>query len=199
MHGFVFLLIRRWLVRRGYAVRLFSYPSVRRGLQQNADALARFVAEVDCPVVHLVGHSLGGLVILAMLAQRNDTRVRRVVLMGSPCSGSHAASVVEKTGRFSAIMGGSLKDWQALPAPLDLPASVEIGVLAGNLSVGLGRLLPGLPAPNDGMVALAETCLADAADSITLKVSHTEMLMSHACADQIAAFLETGRFVHDQT
>lgn len=198
MHGFVFLLFRRWLARRGYDVRWFSYPSVRHGLQQNADALARFVAGIDSPIIHLVGHSLGGLVILTMLAQRNDPRVRRVVLMGSPCGGSHVAAKLAQK-RLAPILGCALQDWLAQPCLPPLPGAVEIGVLAGSRSFGLGRLFRELPAPNDGTVTLAETRLAVAADFITLKVSHTEMMVSRACTDQVAAFLETGRFKHDQT
>jgi hypothetical protein len=77
-------------------------------------------------------------------------------------------------------------------------SAVAIGVLAGTRRVGLGRLVPGLPLPNDGVVALAETRLPGAADFIALPVAHSEMLASRRCAAQIAAFLESGRFRHDE-
>jgi hypothetical protein len=69
-------------------------------------------------------------------------------------------------------------------------------VLAGTRSIGLGRIVPGLPRPNDGVVTLAETQLHGATDFIVLPVAHSEMLASRRCAEQIAAFLETGRFLH---
>ena len=196
MHGIVFLPQQHWLTRRGFAVRRFSYPSMRQSLQHNADALFRFVAATDSARIHLVGHSLGGLVVLRMLAQHQDPRVRRVVLMGSPCMGCHCASVLARTPWLAALVGRSLKDWLTLPRP-HLPDAVEIGVLSGSRSLGLGCLIPGLPRPNDGVVSIAETRLPEARDYITLPVSHAGMLVSRACANQVAAFLESGSFAHE--
>lgn len=195
MRGVVFLPQQRWLMRRGFAVRRFSYPSMRRGLQHNAKALAEFVTSTSGNV-HLVGHSLGGLVVLNMLAQYRDPRVRRVVLMGSPCMSCHCASVLLRNPGLAAIVGRSLKEWLELPRP-QLPEPLEIGVIAGSRSLGLGRLIPGLARPNDGVVSVMETRLPEARDFITLPVSHSEMLISHACADQVAAFIGGGSFIHE--
>lgn len=195
MHGLVFLPHQRWLAGRGFAVHRFSYPSVGNGLRQNAEALCRCIAAMSSDRIHLVGHSLGGLVVLDMLARQHDPRLRRAVLMGSPCTGCHAAAAVAGLPWLRAIIGRSLKDWLAMPKP-SLPGNIEIGVLAGDFSLGLGRLVPGLPQPNDGVVAAAETRWPGANDSIVLPVSHAGMLVSHACADQVAAFLESGSFGH---
>lgn len=196
MHGIAFLPQQRRLAKRGFAVRRFSYPSMRHGLQHNARTLSQFVASTGNGNIHLVGHSLGGLVALSMLAQYPDPRVRRVVLMGSPCMGSHCASFLLRTPGLAAIVGRSLKEWLASPRP-PLPGQVEIGVLSGSRSLGLGRLIPGLPRPNDGVVSVMETRLPEARDSITLPVSHAGMLISRACADQVAAFLGSGNFNHE--
>ncbi len=196
MPPFVLLPLRYRLIRRGFAVRLFSYPSMRGSLARNAQALAQFVSGTAGARIHLVGHSLGGLVVLTVLARHADLRLRRAVLMGSPAAGCHCASVLAHIPGLSALLGRSLKDWLALPRPR-LPASTKIGVIAGSRSLGLGRLIPGLPRPNDGVVAVAETRLPEAGDFVTLGVSHSEMLVSRACADQVAAFLRTGGFVHD--
>ena len=196
MHGIALLPQQRWLARRGFSARRFSYPSMRQGLQQNAKALSQFVAATGSGNIHLVGHSLGGLVALSMLAQYPAPRVRRVVLMGAPCMGSHCASVLLRTPSLAAIAGRSLREWLVLPR-LPLPNQVEIGVLSGSRSLGLGRLIPGLPRPNDGVVSVMETRLPEARDYITLHVSHAQMLVSRACADQVAAFLGSGSFMHE--
>ena len=195
MRGVVFLLYRRWLLRQGFQVRAFSYPSVRRGLDANVGALARFAAETRGAVLHFVGHSLGGALILAMLAGRGEPRARRVVLLGSPCGGSHCARMLQRIPVLRGILGHSIRDWLARTLPT-LPPNISVGVVAGTRSIGLGRLVPGLPRPNDGVVALAETRLQGCADSITLRVAHAEMLASRACADQVVAFLHQGRFRH---
>lgn len=195
VRGPVFFLHQRWLTGRGYTVRRFSYPSVSNGLRQNAGALSNFIAATKGDCIHLVGHSLGGLVILASLAHHPDPRLRRVVLMGSPITGCHAATVMARLSWLRAIIGQTLKDWLASPRP-PVPASVEIGILAGDFGLGLGRLIPGLPQPSDGVVSVAEAQLPEAADSIVLHVSHTGMLISRSCDNQVAAFLESGNFLH---
>jgi pimeloyl-ACP methyl ester carboxylesterase len=193
MHGVVFAFLRRWLAGRGFDVRCFSYPTVRNGLASNARALAAFLGAVDAARIHLVGHSLGGLVVLAMLEAQPDPRIGRVVLMGSPCRGSHSARVLAERWGLSFIVGRSIADWLARPAQA---VRGEIGIIAGNRRLGLGRLLPGLPQPNDGVVSVAETRLAGAADNIVLPLGHSQMLVSRACAEQLAAFLRQGHFRH---
>lgn len=194
LHGAALLLLRHRLARCGFSVRSFSYPSVRRSLDANSLALSRCVAETPGGSVALVGHSLGGLVVLNLLAQAPDPRIRRVVLMGSPCAGSHCASFLLRTPGLARLLGRSIRDamrrghWEA-------PAGAEIGVLAGCRSFGLGRIVPGLPRPNDGVVALEETRLAGSRDAIVLPVSHTEMLFSPSCARQVAHFLKNGCFL----
>jgi len=193
MHGAVFHLLRRRLVRRGFSVRTFSYPSVRNSLAANTSLLEAFVDGLASERIHLVGHSLGGVLILNLLARQRVSRIGRVVLMGAPCCGSHCARLLAGLPGLAGIVGHSVRDWLAAPRPI-LPTGLEIGVLSGNRGIGMGRLLPGLPAPNDGIVAVSETRLEQATDSLTLHVGHSEMLFSAACADQVEAFLTSGRF-----
>ncbi len=202
----VFALHDRWLRCRGYRTLRFGYPSVRGTLSQNAQRLRRFIATqcvpggaADIPAgIHLVGHSLGGLVILEMLRQGADPRLRRVVLLGTPSLDSHCARRLAARAGMSMLLGRSIGEWlaRAPDTAAAAPVNMSIGVLAGTRSVGLGRVVPGLPRPNDGVVTLAETRLPGAADFIALPVAHSEMLASPRCAAQIAAFLETGRFIH---
>jgi pimeloyl-ACP methyl ester carboxylesterase len=196
----VFVAHEHWLRRRGYRTLRFAYPSVRATLSQNAQALRRCVAASSGEEIHLVGHSLGGLVILDLLQQDTEPRLRRVVLLGTPCADSHCARRLARIAGMPALLGRSIGEWLARgPAAAGGGRSaVDIGVLAGTRGVGLGRIVPGLPQPNDGVVAVAETRLAGAADVIALPVAHSQMLVSPRCAAQIAAFLDTGRFVHHE-
>ncbi|NMG75783.1 esterase/lipase family protein [Aromatoleum diolicum] len=195
MHGLVFGLMRRRLGRYGFATQTWSYPSVRHGLAANAQGLARFLASLEADTIHLVGHSLGGLLVLSTLARHPDPRVRRVVLMGPPYGGSRSAATLMRVPGFSAIVGRSMRDWLATPPPQGLDG-IDIGVLAGCRGLGLAGTLVRLPKPNDGVVMVDETRVAQARDTITLTVNHTEMLFSRHCTDQVAAFLRSGAFVH---
>lgn len=196
MHGAVFLPHQHWLQKHGFAAERFSYPSWSGDLQQNVDRLAAFIATHRATRIHLVAHSLGGLIVLAMLEQGADARIRRAVLMGSPCAACHCGRFLAASPALSPLLGRTIRTWLTRTQLPDRPAPVEIGVLAGTRSFGLGRIIPGLPRPNDGVVAVAETRLPTAQDRITLPVSHSGMLLSPACAEQIAGFLKTGSFIH---
>ncbi len=195
MHGLVMLPHQHWLRSEGFAARRFSYPSWKGGLADNVRLLSSFVNETPGAVIHLVAHSLGGLVALALLSQENDARIRRIVLMGTPYSGCHCGTTVAGLPALNVLVGRTLRDWFSLPRPA-LNTDVEIGVIAGTLPVGLGRLVPGLARPNDGLIEVDETHIAAARDSITLNLSHSGMLVSRRCTRQIANFLRSGNFVH---
>ena len=67
MGGWAMQGLRLLLSRRGYAATAFDYRSVAQSLDEHARRLAARIAESRQPAVHLVGHSLGGLVILRCL------------------------------------------------------------------------------------------------------------------------------------
>jgi hypothetical protein len=69
-----------------------------------------------------------------------------------------------------------------------------MGIVAGSLGIGLGRLFGRFDEPNDGMVTVAETRLAGATDHVVLPVTHTSLLLSREVAHQAERFLRVGRF-----
>ncbi len=195
MPGLVLLPHQHWLRAEGFAVRRFSYPSWRKGLNENARSLSSFVNETSGEVIYLVAHSLGGLVVCMMLSQYRDARIKKVILMGTPYASCHCGFTLEAYSGLAPLVGRTFKDWFSLAHPA-LPHAIDIGVIAGTRSIGSGRLIGGLARPNDGLVALEETHIAGAKDSIALNVSHSGMLVSRACADQIIKFIRTGSFSH---
>jgi hypothetical protein len=70
----------------------------------------------------------------------------------------------------------------------------EIGIIAGRVSIGVGRLFGGFGEPSDGTVAVAETRIVGAHDHIVLRVAHMSLLWSPAVARQVEQFLRAGRF-----
>jgi len=89
---------------------LFNYPSVRGTLDENAAALAAFINEQNLDRVHLVGHSLGGVLALRMHANNPDFLPGRVVCLGSPLTGSRAANFLNELEWAEEIIGKSLPD-----------------------------------------------------------------------------------------
>ncbi len=182
------------LGRRGFHAHTFRYPTVRSDIVANAAELDRFLRGIKGETVHLVGHSMGGLIIRRLLADFPDQRPGRIVTIGTPHNGSHAARYLAGFGWGQTLLGRSCKALTEPGPPWD--GSRDLGVIAGDRSVGLGMLVArDLPRPHDGTVSLDETRLAGATDHITLPVTHISMLISPLVADQTAHFLRNGRFL----
>ena len=192
MNGLVMLPLARRLERCGFEVTRHGYQSVRRGLRENAQRLSAVCEKSGAPL-HLVGHSLGGLLIMTMLHHHPQVKVHRVVLLGSPYANSAAAQGMAGFATGRGMLGRTLREWLRQPRP-SIPDGVELGVIAGDVAIGLGRLVAPLRKPNDGVVILDETQVPGAADSIVLHTSHTAMLVLPAVAHAVCAFLKNGRF-----
>ena len=193
-HGLLMEPQRRFLADEGIEAICYSYPSVRLTLTQNADRLAKFAHSLDAATVHWVGHSLGGLIILHMFGRDSTLMPGRAVLLGTPYGGSHSGDTLARSALGTRMLGRSIREWSRLQKQAQFPGR-EIGVIAGTMPVGLGRLVArNLPRPNDGAVTVAETRVPAACDRIELPVSHTGMLFSRRVAKQTAAFIRTGRF-----
>ncbi|MEU9120301.1 alpha/beta fold hydrolase [Streptomyces sp. NPDC048506] len=105
LHGFidnrsVFVLLRRSLLRHGWRhVEALNYSPLTCDLRKAAELLGRHVEEACVRTGHrrvdIVGHSLGGL-IARYYVQRlgGDLRVRTVVTLGTPHSGTRVAALL---------------------------------------------------------------------------------------------------------
>ena len=194
-HGLIMEPLARRLRAAGYRAITFSYPSVRRRPADNAKALGKWLGGLDGPRVHLLAHSLGGLIVRHLLADCDASLASgRVVTLGTPHQGSLVArSLNAHRLRFMLRRSGEGGLLQGMPPWL---GQRELGSIAGTRNIGLGRLVSRLPGPADGSVTVAETRLPGMTDHICLPVSHTQMLFSGAVAAQVCHFLATGRFHH---
>ena len=193
LNGVEFFLLRDRLRRAGFAPMNFHYPSMSTTLVEAANALAMRLRALG-DAAHVVAHSLGGLVACEAYARHADLPEGRVVLLGSPVRGSRTARAVAAHWYGPAALGPlALAELARERVPVAPPAR-EVGVIAGSLPVGAGRIFADLPTPNDGTVCVDETELPGAASRIVLEVSHTGMLFSSTVADSAVEFLASGRF-----
>ncbi len=202
LRGYEATLLRRRLAAALDAeVLSFSYPSVRQSMAENAAALARYLARIRAERLHLIAHSLGGLVILGMFESSTfETELTlppgRIVFMGSPVRGSDAARRLVRLplGLGATLLGRTAGEVLVTPRERRWNGQRELGVIAGELPVGAGRLLGPMAGPNDGTVLVRETDLPGATEQIRLRVSHSGMPFSGVVARQVTAFLRDGRF-----
>ena len=175
---------------------MFFWPTVQKNFRANAEALEKFLRAIDAQTIHLVGHSLGGVLIRALFHYFPAQRPGRVVTWGSPHQGSLAAVSLAQSAFGRWMLGASIAELLAgEPARWQSPVRV-LGTLSGDLPCGLGAVIARLPRPHDGVVTVAESGFAPAADACTLPASHFGMLWSRAVVDQTCQFLRTGRFTY---
>ena len=194
VHGLWMQLLEYWLEEAGYHTVNYSYPSISRTPAENAEDLHALLEHVDTPVVHFLAHSMGGLVVRHLFHHYPQRRPGRVVTLGTPHQGSHAAQIMHHSG-LGYFVGRGLEGGLLGDAPA-WTNSHQLGSIAGTLNLGLGLLFPGMPAPADGMIAVVETQLPGMTDHICLPVSHMQMLVDPTAVSQACAFFATGRFHH---
>jgi hypothetical protein len=206
--GESFLLLRRLSRALGAECRAFHYSSTGATFADNVASLEAYLGGIEADTLHLLAHSMGGLLLVALFdpARVPGTHARpanrelelppgRVVLTGSPVRGSRSARRLARLPFGRAMLGPTAGEVLAGP-PLERrwSGARDLGVIAGDLGVGLGKLLGPMDGPNDGTVLVDETRLPGAADELRLRSSHTGLLFSAEVARQAAAFLQTGRF-----
>ena len=191
MRGFTLAALRRRLADAGYAVEPFDYASVFRDPQVSIERLSARVRSVTDGRVHLVGHSLGGLLALQALQHEPGLIGGHVVCLGVPLRGSAVARGVARLPGGSFLLGRNLDmlrngiaRWEGRQA---------VGAIAGRLPIGFGVALGALASPHDGTVSVAETELPGLADHVVVPATHTGLLFSQQAAEQTIAFLRGAR------
>jgi pimeloyl-ACP methyl ester carboxylesterase len=180
------------LRRAGYAPHVFSYRG-RASFDANVDRLARFTRETLGPrAAHFIGHSLGGVLVLETLTRHADIPVASALLIGSPVRGSLAGRRFGQARFGRWMMGASAACWE--PRVARWTRAAPLGVLAGTVAIGLGRMVGGLPGVNDGVVRLEETEVEGMAESKLVPHPHSWMPVSPSVARLSERFLRTGSF-----
>jgi pimeloyl-ACP methyl ester carboxylesterase len=193
--------LARRLEKAGYHSWAPTYRSLRCGLPEIVEKLGAdlslFQAEYPGPL-HIVTHSLGGLLARALIHAQRPAHLGRVVMLAPPNQGSEWADLLFRLRLNRLVLGpvgGQLrKDRTSADEAMLGTVDYDLGVIAGDRA--LDPVFPRLivPRPNDGKVSVAATRLAGMRDHITLPVSHTFMVNDRRMADQVLAFLADGHF-----
>ena len=193
MRGPDMLLLRYRLRRCGFVTYQFSYPTTRCTVDEAAQSLQRFITKLPEASIHFVAHSLGGLVVQRLFTRCPAQRPGRVVTLGTPYQGCIAARRLAdfRAGRF--LLGNSFQHGLA-DESRHWTAAQALGVIAGDLSIGGGRLLGGLTSANDGTVGVDEARIPGASEQRIVHVSHMGLLLSPQVATLTCTFLRSGTF-----
>jgi pimeloyl-ACP methyl ester carboxylesterase len=177
--------------------RAFNYASVKSSVSRNAQALREYLGELRADTLHLVGHSLGGLVILKLFEAGIAERLPpgRIVFLGSPLNGSRSAVNLARLPLGKTLLGRGVHEELLNARERRWGGQRDLGVIAGSLSVGLGKIVGARGAPNDGTIFVEETRLAGISQHLVMPVSHTGLPFSRSVAHQTGAFLRSGKFI----
>ncbi|HWK74752.1 MAG TPA: alpha/beta fold hydrolase [Povalibacter sp.] len=196
MSGFELGVLKHRLEADGqFRAMAFSYPSITGSMADHCRSLVDFARGQDADELHFIGHSLGGLVILRALQLTDDLPPGRAVLLGTPLQGSKAAKGMARMLPFGKVILGAAVNEEIIECgPRQWSGRRDVGVIAGSMGMGLGRLFAELSTDHDGTVLVEETKLPGAKDHVVLPTSHTGMLFSSEVAEQAGYFLTHGAF-----
>jgi hypothetical protein len=168
----------------GFVTLNLDYASRRKALESLAEdihpAIELFASGIEGSI-HFVGQSMGGLLARAYLARYRPKRLGRVVMLGTPNSGSEIADRLKNVLPYRAWFGPAGQQLittrdaalDAILPPVDYP----VGVIAGDRSIHpISSVF--LPKPHD----------------VVIGVSHPSLVRSRLAIEQTIAFLRHGRF-----
>lgn len=187
----------------GYRVVNLGYPSTSRTpeelvahLREELQPAVRACCDRGDGRLHFVTHSLGGILVRALLAREPLPALGRVVMLAPPSRGSEIVDALGESPVFRALFGptGSAlgTGGDDLPARLP-PPEAPLGVIAGSDSLNpIGSWL--IPGPDDGAVAVERTRVRGMADFALVDATHTFIMRDPEAIALVRRFLRTGTF-----
>lgn len=204
LHGlartsFSMLKLAWYLERQGYVVMNYSYPSTRKAVTGLANdyvpGMVQRCLQKNPKQIHVVTHSIGGLVIQQYLKNHTIPRLKHIVMLAPPNHGSPWADLLQDKWYARWILGPAISDLTTRRSVPEMQyPRVKLGVIAGNVNLNpfLGLLFQ---EPNDGKVAVSSTQMQGMSDFIVLPVNHTFIMFSTRTETQVTHFLRYGSFI----
>ncbi len=191
-----------YLSEHGYQTINEGYPSTRSSVEKISDEyfhkMVNQCRENGADKIHIVTHSLGGIVVRQYLQNHLLPKGSRIVMISPPNKGSELADAFRTLIIYKWLYGPA---GQVLgTAPESLPNSLklikgEIGVITGNSTMNpfYSWLIPG---DDDGKVSVARAKLEEMSDFLVVPSSHSFIMRHPEVLRQVIVFLENGKFEH---
>jgi pimeloyl-ACP methyl ester carboxylesterase len=163
----------------------WGYSSLWSPIERHGRSLAAILLELDESHqgrIHLVTHSMVGIIARVALGEFRPQRLGRMVMVTPPNRGSHVASrLAPWLGRICPPLVQLADSESSFVCSLPMPEIPELGVIA---------------ASGDFLVRAESTRLGCETDHITLPGLHSSLLFQPETARQVQHFLEHGQFRH---
>lgn len=186
--------------RQGFRTVNIGYPSTRKSIEAlSEEYLAPAIAacrEQGAAKIHIVTHSLGGIIARQYLQNHRLPEGSRIVMLSPPNKGSEVTDALRNSFLYKLATGPAGQslgtEADSLPNRLQ-PVQVEIGIITGSRSVDpwFSRLFPG---EHDGKVSVERARLEEMDDFLVVSKGHTLIMNSRYVMQQVVYFLRNGSF-----
>lgn len=187
----------RALRREGFSTLNLPYPSTRLPIPRLVELVRSQVEKIagDLPV-HFVTHSLGGIIVRALMADAPPWTPGRLVMLAPPSSGSEIVDWSQHHPAIRLFLGpagralGSDGFPEQLPDLTSYPEAAAV-IMGGRSSIPFFRHL--LDAENDGIVSVARGQIQGLRDFAVVDADHTFIQMHPEAIRLAIHFLKSGR------
>lgn len=191
------------LTEEGYKIHNIGYPSRSNAVEVLGKSIRiqidSMVSSND--VLHFVTHSMGGIIMRHMHAEKPFANLGSVVMLSPPHQGSE---VVDKLGHLKTFrwlngpagdqLGTSSTNFLAsLPTP-----DFDLGIITGDRSINwiLSALIPG---KDDGKVSVENAKCEGMQDFMVIHATHPSIMKNRKAIDNTILFLKRGNFAKSKT
>jgi len=196
MKGGVLLPLAQRVRPHGYRTHLFSYKSLAKTPAENAAELNTFLQSIQASEIHLIAHSLGGLVLKHLMHSHSPQKIGKVIMLGTPIAGSEVARRFNQHDFTRMLLGRATTSGLLGDAPR-WPVKKPLAMIAGNRGIGAGAVLTGgFKGVSDGTVRLEETMSDEISHRYEVPFSHMGMLYAPKVVKAVLSYLEHGDFDH---
>ncbi len=188
------------LVSAGYIVENVGYDSRARSIHDLSDQAIGDAMESprlrECARIHVVTHSLGGILVRDYFSRHATGRLGRVVMLAPPNQGSEVVDRIGDWFLFRKINGPAGcelgTDKESTPNQLGA-VGFECGVIAGDRSINWinSAMIPGR---DDGKVSVDRSRVAGMSDHMIVHTTHPYIMKNPTAIESTLRFLSTGQF-----
>jgi predicted alpha/beta hydrolase family esterase len=194
--------IYRDVKKASFVAENYAYPGLYMELDSIGKRLYQDVLKDGVDTVSFVTHSMGGLVVRAMLKysgmDSNFPKIHRIVMIAPPNRGADIADFFKEAKNIKVLLGPNVEKMQtdstSYANQLPIPFNTEIGIIVGvrRNERGYNHLIPG---NDDGLLAPERVYLGNEKDVAIVNYDHLGVIKRKKSRRLVIEFLQTGIFL----